>query len=129
PVMFSTVLGSGASGEAWLSTNRKYVIKICMNEDNAKREARFLLDCRKLGLAVATFHGLYSDGWRTGIVTSYAGSSIGRLPDAPLHQRQQLLTALSNLHQHNIHHHDIRSANVMVDDHGAVKLIDFDQAK
>jgi len=109
-----------------------------MNQDVAKREADIPLTCLQYPrLAVATLHGLYSDGWRIGLVTRYVGSAIGPLGDAPLgqryysfpciiahliHSRKQLLTALRVLHQRGIHHHDVRPANVMVDKFGVVTL-------
>ena len=43
--------------------------------------------------------------------------------------RQQLLTVLRKLHSCGIHHHDVRPANVMVDNSGVVTLIDFDRAE
>ncbi|KAJ7858039.1 hypothetical protein B0H14DRAFT_2749919 [Mycena olivaceomarginata] len=130
PMIFSTHLGAGASGDVWLSNDRNYVIKLFLNRDVAEHEADILLKCQDhLGLAVATFHGLYSDGWRFGVVTRFMGSAIGPLDHAPLDQRQQLLTALHKLHSCGIHHHDVRPANIMVDNSGAVTLIDFDRAE
>jgi serine/threonine protein kinase len=143
-MIFSTHLGAGASGDVWLSNDRNYVIKLFLNRDVAEHEADILLKCQDhLGLAVATFHGLYSDGWRFGVVTRFMGSAIGPLDHAPLDQRygfhvvaahlifarQQLLTALHKLHSCGIHHHDVRPANIMVDNSGAVTLIDFDRAE
>ncbi|KAJ7839670.1 hypothetical protein B0H13DRAFT_158822 [Mycena leptocephala] len=130
PIIFSTPLGAGATGDAWLSNDGNYVIKIFTNRDVAEHEANILLKChRRPGLAVASFHGLYSDGWRFGLVTRYVGSAIGPLGHAPLDQRQRLLTALHKLHSCGIHHHDVRPANVMIDNSGDVTLIDFDRAE
>ncbi|KAJ7885925.1 hypothetical protein B0H14DRAFT_2338516, partial [Mycena olivaceomarginata] len=124
-----------------------YVIKLFMNQDIAEHEADILSKCHcqeRPGPAVATFHGLYSDGWRFGLVTRYVGSAISPLGHAPLEQRycsfpcrrrdlilarRQLLTALHKLHSCGIHHHDVRPANVMVDNSGVVTLIDFDRAE
>ncbi|KAJ7789286.1 hypothetical protein B0H14DRAFT_3891954 [Mycena olivaceomarginata] len=130
PIIFSTPLGAGASGDVWLSNDGNHVIKLFMNRDAAEHEANILLKCQERpGPAVATFHGLYSDGWRFGLVMRYVGSAIGPLGRAPLEQRQQLLAALYKLHSYGIHHHDVRPANVMVDNSGVVTLIDFDRAE
>ncbi|KAJ6553191.1 hypothetical protein B0H19DRAFT_1155908 [Mycena capillaripes] len=130
PIIFSTPLGTGASGDVWLSNDGNYVIKIFMNTDVAEHEANILLMCQQCpGLAVVTLHGLYSVGWRFGLVLRYLGSAIGPFCHAPLGQRKQLLTALCMLHSCGIHRHDIRPENVMVDNSGVVTLIDFDGAE
>ncbi|KAF8127785.1 hypothetical protein K438DRAFT_1789767 [Mycena galopus ATCC 62051] len=130
PKIFSTYIGSGASGDIWLSRDRKYVLKVFTKQAAAEKEADILLTCQQYPeVAVPTFHGLYSDGWRFAIVTRYAGSTIGPLEDLTQDQRQQLLSSLHALHRRGIHHHDVRSANVMVDESGAVTLIDFDRAE
>ncbi|KAJ7825926.1 hypothetical protein B0H14DRAFT_2819091 [Mycena olivaceomarginata] len=120
PMIFSTPLSTGASGDVWLSNDRNHVIKLFLNQDVAEQEADILLKCQEhLGPAVATFHGLYSDGWWFGVVMHFMGSVIGPLDHAPLEQRygfhvvaahlifarQQLLTALHKLHSSGIHHH------------------------
>ncbi|KAJ7858051.1 kinase-like domain-containing protein [Mycena olivaceomarginata] len=130
PLVFSTPLAAGATGDVWLSHDKSHVIKLFMNRDAAEHEANILLKCQdRLGPAVPTFRGLYSDERRFGLVMRYVGFGIGPLDRAPLEQRQQLLTALHKLHSCGIHHHDVRPANVMVDNSGVVRLIDFDRAE
>ncbi|KAJ7501035.1 hypothetical protein B0H11DRAFT_2224875 [Mycena galericulata] len=129
PSIFSKYLGAGASGDVWLSNDGKYVIKIFAKQDIAENEAEVLLTCQQYPeVAVPTFYGLYSDGWRFAVVTRYVGSTIGPFDDAEQGQRQQLRRILHALHHRGIHHHDVRPANVMVNKSGVVTLIDFDRA-
>ncbi|KAJ7712210.1 hypothetical protein B0H16DRAFT_1900214 [Mycena metata] len=130
PLIFSTPLAAGATGDVWLSQDKSHVIKLFMNRGAAEHEAHMLLKCQdRLGPAVATFRGLYSDERRFGVVMRYVGSQIDPFDHAPLEQRYQLLATLHKLHSCGIHHHDVRPANVMVDNSGFVTLIDFDRAE
>ncbi|KAJ7076529.1 hypothetical protein C8R44DRAFT_863362 [Mycena epipterygia] len=131
PLTFlSKYIGAGASGDVWRSSDGAHVIKIFENRSAAQNEAEILSTCQRYpGLAVPTFCGLYSDGLRFGVVTSYAGTAICSFRDATRDQRQQLLRILLTLHRNGIHHHDVRPANVMLDKSGILTLIDFDRAK
>jgi hypothetical protein len=88
PLVFSTPLATGATGDVWLSHDKSHVIKLFMNRDAAEHEADMLLKCQdRLGPAVPTFRGLYSDERRFGLVMRYVGFGIGPLDRAPLEQR------------------------------------------
>ncbi|KAJ7089619.1 hypothetical protein C8R44DRAFT_892306 [Mycena epipterygia] len=83
PAIFSKYIGAGASGNAWLSNDGKYVIKIFTKQKVAENEAEMLWTCQRYPeVAVPTFHDLYSDGWRFAVVTRSAGATIGPLDDA-----------------------------------------------
>jgi hypothetical protein len=95
PAIFSKYIGAGASGNAWLSNDGKYVIKIFTKQKVAENETEMLWTCQRYPeVAVPTFHDLYSDGWRFAVVTRNAGATIGSLDDAT--QGQRYRSYLSN---------------------------------
>ncbi|KAJ6522454.1 kinase-like domain-containing protein [Mycena capillaripes] len=128
--IFDEFIGAGASGNVWRSTDGRHVIKVFTDTCRAQAEAKVLASCADFpGLAVPTFCGLFTDGRQYGIVTPYVGKAIEATSGADASQRVQLVQVLRRLHKHGIHHHDVRPENVMVNDAGAVTLIDFDRAQ
>ncbi|KAJ7114477.1 hypothetical protein C8R44DRAFT_228269 [Mycena epipterygia] len=114
PGIFTRFIGAGASGNVWQSTDGSHVIKIYNDEDAARNEADILSHClQDPELAVAPFRGLYSDGKRFGIVTSYVGTAIGPIFQAEENEQRQLVKILHILHKNGIHHHDVCPANVI----------------
>ncbi|KAJ7121874.1 hypothetical protein C8R43DRAFT_1033237 [Mycena crocata] len=128
--IFPDFIAAGASGNVWRSTDGRHVFKIFNNPEAAQTEAKILASCVNCpGLAVPTFKGLFTDGRQYGIVTPYVGKAITTISGADTSQRRQLVQVLRRLHKHGIHHHDVRPANVMVNDAGVLTLIDFDRAR
>ncbi|KAJ7212490.1 hypothetical protein GGX14DRAFT_446563, partial [Mycena pura] len=130
PRIFSRFIGAGASGNVWQSIDGSHVIKIFSDGEAARNEAEILQRCSQdPELAVPPFCGLYTDGQEHfAIVTPYAGNALGSIYEAEESERRQLVEALHALHRNGIHHHDIRSENVLVNEQGRVTLIDFDRA-
>ncbi|KAJ7077490.1 hypothetical protein C8R44DRAFT_826067 [Mycena epipterygia] len=59
---------------------------------------------------------------------SYAGTAMKDIFSAPDDQKQQLVSTLRALHRRDIHRHDVRAENIMVNHRGVVTLVDFDRA-
>ncbi|KAJ6550479.1 hypothetical protein DFH09DRAFT_1501527 [Mycena vulgaris] len=127
PSLFTMVVGHGASGTVWRSENGTDVVKIFEDSELTFHEATVLKTAR--GLAVPRVRGVVSDGEETEVVMSYTGTPIESIERAPDNQKQQLAQTLVSLHAIGIHHHDVRTANVLIDNRGALALIDFDQAE
>ncbi|KAJ6484553.1 kinase-like domain-containing protein [Mycena vulgaris] len=127
PSLFTMVVGHGASGTVWRSANGSDVVKIFEDGERAFHEAAVLETAREL--QVPRFRGVVSDGEETGVVMSYAGTPIQSIERAPDGQKQQLAQTITSLHAIGIHHHDVRPDNVLIDNRGALTLIDFDQAE
>ncbi|KAF7328434.1 Kinase-like protein [Mycena sanguinolenta] len=129
PSIFSRRLGSGASGTVFLSTDGRHVLKVFANQERARSEANMLAACLEYPhINVPTFRGLYSDGHRFAIVMSYAGTGMENIFIASDDQKRQIITILTALHRKNIHHHDVRADNILVDHRGVVTLVDYDKA-
>ncbi|KAJ7089613.1 hypothetical protein C8R44DRAFT_892302 [Mycena epipterygia] len=129
PAIFSRRLGSGASGTVFQSTDGRHVLKVFANEEMARSEANILAACLNYPhINVPTFQGLYSDGHRFAIVMSYAGTGMKSIFTASNDQKRQIIIILTALHQKNIHHHDVRADNILVDHRGVVTLVDYDKA-
>ncbi|KAJ6483464.1 hypothetical protein DFH09DRAFT_1106911 [Mycena vulgaris] len=127
PAAFINVLGQGVSGTVVSSANGSDVVKVFSDKGLARHEVNILP--RACGLAVPVARGVVSDGDETGVVMTYEGSPIRDLGRATTEQRRQLAAVLRSLHGRGIHHHDVREANVLVDDRGHVTLVDFHQAE
>ncbi|KAJ7440493.1 hypothetical protein B0H11DRAFT_2099297 [Mycena galericulata] len=129
PVVFSTRLGSGASGIVFRSADGQHVLKVFTDEEKACNEATVLRLCLDHPeIRAPEFQGLYSNSHNFGIVMSYAGTAMKDIFSAPDDQKQQLVSILKALHGKDIHHHDVRAENIMVNHRGVVTLVDFDRA-
>ncbi|KAJ7307870.1 hypothetical protein DFH08DRAFT_823955 [Mycena albidolilacea] len=108
--VYTTMVGCGASGTVWRSSDGSEVTK------------------RARMLSVPAYRGVVSSRKGTGVMMSYRGTPIRNIKQATNEQKKQLVQTLRSLHELGIHHHDVRGENVLIDDHGALTLIDFHQA-
>ncbi|KAJ7931866.1 hypothetical protein B0H13DRAFT_1857519 [Mycena leptocephala] len=119
------MVGRGASGTVWRSSDGSEVAKVFVDPELALHEAAVLERARTL--SVPPYRGVVSGQKRTGVIMSYQGTPIGNIEQATDEQKQQLARTLKSLHEIGIHHHDVRGENVLVDERGALTLIDFHQ--
>jgi serine/threonine protein kinase/tetratricopeptide (TPR) repeat protein len=140
-------LGIGGMGEVYLAEDtrlgRTVALKFLKNAANADeaqrtrllREARAASSLRSSNIA-AIYDVVEHEG-TTFIVMEYvAGEPIAaRIARGPLPVRDvvqigmQAADALDEAHTHGVIHRDIKSANLIVDQRGRVKLLDFGLAK
>ncbi|KAJ7710952.1 kinase-like domain-containing protein [Mycena rosella] len=129
PAVFTSYLGSGASGAMFRSADGRHVVKVFTDRQTANNEANLLKLCLDdPQIRVPTFLGLYSNTRQFGVVMSYAGMAIPDIFCAPDEQQKQIISILKSLHRNGIHHHDVRAENLMVDHHGVIRIVDFDRA-
>ncbi|KAJ7212492.1 hypothetical protein GGX14DRAFT_446564, partial [Mycena pura] len=129
PAIFSTRLGAGSSGTVLRSADGRRVLKVFTDVDKARNEAAMLKLCHEYPeIRTPQFLGLYSNPRNFGIVMSYAGTAVKDIYSAPDDQKRQLVSILKALHRKGIHHHDVRSENIMINSRRLVTLVDFDRA-
>ncbi|MEQ1831710.1 MAG: protein kinase [Candidatus Eisenbacteria bacterium] len=136
-------LGRGGMGEVVEAIDtrlgRHVALKFVAAElaSDAAHRARFEREARAAaGLThpnIAVVHAFESDGGRLFLVMELLGGRALRalLADGPLPVPQavriarELAAALAFAHSRGIQHRDVKPENVMFDEHGAAKLMDF----
>ncbi len=141
-------LGRGAMGVVYEATDRRLgrnvAIKFLAPEltrdpkacQRFEREARLAASLEHPNLATVHEIGETSDGHRYLVSAYYRGGSLKDLLAAgPLEVPEvlrlvrQLLAGLGAAHQRGIIHRDVKPANLLLDDHGTLKICDFGIAK
>ena len=122
---------------------RTVAVKLLRSELEADREqrARFLREARAASALqssnIATIYDIGEHDGSTFIVMEYVEGEVlsRKVKSGPLPIREvisvgrQLADALDEAHSRGIIHRDIKSANVMIDTRGRVKVLDFGLAK
>lgn len=140
-------LGKGGMGEVYLAedTNlgRRVAIKFPMLTSNERDfRARFLREARAISelsnphIATLFDYGETSDGHPFLVMELVQGRTLARMIDKgeltlPLALQiiEDVATALTEAHARGIVHRDIKPQNIMVNDRGQVKVLDFGLAK
>jgi serine/threonine protein kinase len=142
------ILGRGGMGTVYLARDEKLdrlvAVKVLHNDDLAadERRARFLREARTAASIrhpnVATIHEVgETDEGVPFIVMEYCeGETLAqRMRRRPLESGEllsvgrQLAAGLAAAHEQGIIHRDLKSANVMIEPTGQVKILDFGLAK
>ncbi|KAJ7843538.1 hypothetical protein B0H14DRAFT_2585677 [Mycena olivaceomarginata] len=129
PAVFTKRIGSGASGTVFRSADGRHVVKVFKDMRTGHHEVSLLKMCLDDPyLHTPRFHGLYSNAQNFAVVMSYAGTPLPDIFSAPDIQKVEIINILKLLHRHEIHHHDVRAENLMVNSAGVITLVDFDRA-
>ena len=118
-------------------SNREKVTEFEVQREKFKKEARRL---RKLNNPhIVHVHDLFEENGTAYYVMDYVdGENLSqrlKRTQQPLKEAEvtnivrQVLDALQEVHSNHIWHLDLKPANIMVDDNGTVKLIDFGASK
>jgi serine/threonine-protein kinase len=140
-------IGRGGMGSVYRARDRKIgrdvAIKLLREGlDGREMRERFAQEARSAGRLqhpnVVSIFELGDHGGLPFIAMEYVqgetlASIIKRRPDLPLTRKltvmDQICAALHHAHRMEIVHHDIKPANIMIDDDGAVKILDFGVAR
>ncbi|HVR41907.1 MAG TPA: protein kinase, partial [Thermoanaerobaculia bacterium] len=142
-----SLLGRGGMGEVYrardLALDREVALKVLSQSiaPDAQSLSRFEREARALGTLtnphIAVLYGLErTETQRFLVMELVEGETLesrlayGALPvDEALNLALQIACGLEAAHQNGIVHRDLKPSNVMIDDKGAVKLLDFGLAK
>ncbi|MGE5126429.1 MAG: protein kinase domain-containing protein, partial [Betaproteobacteria bacterium] len=144
-------LGRGAMGEVWLAQDtrlhRPVALKMlpAATTQDAEASARLLREARVASLLnhpnVAVIYDVGEaevEGRRTSFIAMehVRGRTLSELvaagplePAAVLKVARQVAEALADAHEHGIVHRDVKPGNVMLDERGLVKVLDFGLAR
>ena len=137
------VLGRGAQGTVYLALDnhleRQVALKsVGQGRDAAERARRLLAEARTLGKLhhphlATVFDALEHDGSHYLVLEYVAGETVdarlrrtGTLDrHTAIHIALQVLDGLGHAHAKNIVHRDVKPSNIVIDESGQARLIDF----
>jgi serine/threonine-protein kinase len=140
-------LGAGGMGEVFRAEDTKLGRDVALKvlpasfASDAERLSRFDREARLLASlshpSIAAIHGLEDvDGQRFLVMELAAGQTLAeRLKRGPLRAEEaarialRIAEALESAHEKGVVHRDLKPGNVMVDDEGRIKVLDFGLAK
>ena len=147
PYRLLSILGRGAMGEVWRARDerldRLVALKLLPRQQaSAERRARMVREAKAAAAIghrnVVTLYDIVSeDGEDVLIMELVEGRTLSAVVaeegpleiDRALSIIAELADALAFAHQRGVLHRDIKSANVMLADDGAVRVLDFGLAK
>lgn len=145
PILFDEVAGKGATGTALRSRAEKKILKFGSSHHILREALIYDKLARCKDLAVPRYWGLYPfRAEQMAIILDDAGSSIEINAMTreqrcvfehllyPVNRRwlcrSNLAHSIRKLHEVGVHHHDV-FGNTVIDEEGAIRLVDFDQAE
>ena len=147
PYEIQSLLGVGGMGEVYLAKDmrldRWIAIKVLLAEKVAdpERRRRFIQEAKAASSLnhpnIVTIYGVdQADGVDCIAMEYVLGKTLDRLiprsgmpVNDVLRNAVQIADALARAHSHGIIHRDLKPGNIMVDEHGLVKVLDFGLAK
>ncbi len=142
-----SLLGAGGMGVVYKARdtrlNRFVAIKVLPADrvSDPERKRRFIQEARAASALnhpnIITIYDIGSKGGIDFVVMEYVGGKTldQRIPRKGMRLNEvlklaiQMADALANAHSSGIIHRDLKPTNVMVTDHGSVKVLDFGLAK
>ncbi|HEX5708484.1 MAG TPA: tetratricopeptide repeat protein [Pyrinomonadaceae bacterium] len=141
------VLGEGGMGTVYVAEDTRLGRRVALKLPHADKtdrhyRARFLREARAVsrlthpGIAAVYDYGETEEGQPYIVMELVAGRTLGELlmaSELTLARAAEVIIdvaeALSEAHRRGVVHRDIKPSNVIVDDQGAVKVLDFGLAK